>query len=151
LRQHPLTRALRVDKGTLAALQATLMHYARGEAEREVPVWRMIATPLDELGARAAGLAEGLRAAGIPAAVVQATSTIGGGALPGETLPTWVVAVAAAAPAALAAALRRGDLPVIGRIAEGQLLLDLRTVPPGMDAMVLRAVHVAGGRMANDL
>ncbi len=58
LRQHPLTRALRVDKGTLAALQATLLHYARGEAEREVPVWRMIATSLEELAARAAELAD---------------------------------------------------------------------------------------------
>ncbi len=91
LRQHPLTRALRVDKSTLAALQATLLHYVRGEAEREVPVWRMIATPLEELAARAADLAAGLRAAGIPATVVQATSTVGGGALPGETLPTWAI------------------------------------------------------------
>ena len=102
-----------MDKGTLAALQATLLHYARGEAEREVPVWRMIATPLEELAARAADLAAGLRAAGIPATVVQSTSTIGGGALPGETLPTWAVAVAAAAPDTLAAALRRGDPPVV--------------------------------------
>ena len=132
-----------MDKGTLAALQATLLHYARGEAEREVPVWRMIATPLDELAARAADLAaQALRGAGSPATVVQSTSTVGGGALPGETLPTWAVAVATAAPDALAAALRHGDPPVVGRIAEGQLLLDLRTVPPGMDAVVLRAVQV---------
>ena len=130
LRQHPLTRALRVDKCTLAALQATLLHYARGEAERVVPVWRMIATPLDELAARAADLAAGLRAAGIPATVVQATSTIGGGALPGETLPTWAIALAAPAPDALAAALRRGDPPVVGRILDEQLLLDPRTVAP---------------------
>ena len=145
LRQHPLTRALRVDKSTLAALQATLLHYARGEAEREVPVWRMIATPLEALAARTADLAAGLRAAGIPATVVQATSTVGGGALPGETLPTWAVAVAAAAPDALATALRRGDPPVVGRIAEGQLLLDLRTVPPEVDEVVLQAVQAAGG------
>ena len=155
LRQHPLTRALRVDKSTLAALQATLLHYARGEAEREVPVWRMIATPLAELAARAADLAAGLGAAGIPATVVQSTSTIGGGSLPGETLPTWAVAVAAAAPDTLAAALRRGDPPVVGRIVDGRLLLDLRTVPPEVDGMVLQAVQVAGGqnderRMTND-
>jgi L-seryl-tRNA(Ser) seleniumtransferase len=145
LRQHPLTRALRVDKGTLAALQATLLHYARGEAAREVPVWRMIAMTLDELAARAADLAAKLCAVGCQATVVQSTSTVGGGALPGETLPTWAIAVAAAAPDAFAAALRHGDPPVVGRIAEGQLLLDLRTVPPGMDAMMLRAVQAVGG------
>jgi L-seryl-tRNA(Ser) seleniumtransferase len=150
LRQHPLTRALRVDKGTLAALQATLLHYARGEAEREVPVWRMIATPLEELAARAADLAAKLCTAGCQATVVQSTSTVGGGALPGETLPTWAVAVAAAAPDDLAAALRHGDPSVVGRIVEGQLLLDLRTVPPEVDEVVLRAVQVAGGRVTSD-
>ena len=140
LRQHPLARALRVDKSTLAALQATLLHYLRGEAEREVPVWRMIAAPVDELAARAAGLAAGLRAAGIAATVVPAASTIGGGSLPGETLPTRAVAVATDAPDALAAALRRGEPPVVGRIADGQLLLDPRTVPAEADAALLRAV-----------
>ncbi len=149
LRHHPLTRALRVDKSTLAALQATLLHYARGEAEREVPVWRMIATPLEELAARAADLAAGLRAAGIPATVVQATSTVGGGALPGETLPTWAIAVSTPAPDALAAALRRGDPPVVGRILEGQLLLDLRTVPPEADGVLLSAL--IGGRGSRTL
>ena len=158
LRQHPLTRALRVDKSTLAALQATLLHYACGEAEREVPVWRMIAMPLEELAARAANLVAQLGAAGIPATVVQATSTIGGGALPGETLPTWAVAVVAAhvattatpSPDGLAAALRRGDPPVIGRILDEQLLLDPRTVPPGVDEALLQAVQAAWGRMTND-
>jgi L-seryl-tRNA(Ser) seleniumtransferase len=145
LRQHPLTRALRVDKSTLAALQATLLHYARGEAEREVPVWRMIATSLDELAARAADLTAGLRAVGIPATVVQATSTIGGGALPGEMLPTWATALAAPAPDALAAALRRGDPPVVGRILDEQLLLDPRTVAPEFDKVLLRAVQAAWG------
>jgi L-seryl-tRNA(Ser) seleniumtransferase len=139
LRHHPLTRALRVDKGTLAALQATLLHYVRGEAERAVPVWRMIATPLEALAARAADLAAGLRAADIPATVVSAASTVGGGALPGETLPTWAVAVATSSPDAFAAALRRGEPPVVGRIVEGQLLLDLRTVPPEADDLLRRA------------
>ena len=139
-----------MDKGTLAALQATLLHYARGEAEREVPVWRMIATPLEALAARAADLAAGLRAAGCPATVVQSTSTVGGGALPGETLSTWAIALTTPAPDALAAALRRGEPPVVGRILDGQLLLDLRTVPSGMDEVVQRAVQAAGEEMTND-
>ena len=132
-------------------MQATLLHYARGEAEREIPVWRMIATPLEELAARSADLAAGLRAAGIPATVVQATSTVGGGALPGETLPTWATAVVAttatASPDALAAALRRGDPPVVGRIAVGQLLLDLRTVPSEADGILLRALINAAAKV----
>ena len=151
LRQHPLTRALRVDKSTLAALQATLLHYARGDAEREVPVWRMIATPLEELAARSADLAAGLCAAGIPTTVVQATSTVGGGALPGETLPTWATAVATASPDALAAALRRGEPPVVGRIVEGQLLLDLRTVPSEADDTLRRAVIHAAAKAQSKL
>ena len=105
---------------------------------------------LDELAARATDLAAKLYAVGCQATVVQSTSTVGGGALPGETLPTWAVAVAAAAPNALAAALRHGDPPVVGRIAEGQLLLDLRTVPPRMDEVVLRAVQAAAGRKIDE-
>ena len=78
LRQHPLTRALRVDKSTLAALQATLLHYLRGEAEAEIPVWRMIAMPVEALAARAEALAATLRDQGVPATVVPAASTVGG-------------------------------------------------------------------------
>lgn len=141
LREHPLTRALRVDKSTLAALQATLLHYLRGEAEREIPVWRMIATPVEALAGRAEALAAALREQGVAAAVVPAASTIGGGSLPGETLPTRAVALAVSAPDAFAAALRRGDPPVVGRIQDGQLLLDLRTVAPEKDeALVLGVV-----------
>jgi L-seryl-tRNA(Ser) seleniumtransferase len=143
LRQHPLARALRVDKSTLAALQATLLHYLAGEAEREVPVWRMIAAPLDALAGRAERLAAGLRDCGLPASVVPAASTIGGGSLPGETLPTRAVAIAAPAADALAAALRRGRPPVIGRIADGQLLLDPRTVEGDDDAVLIQTVAAA--------
>ncbi len=140
LRQHPLTRALRVDKSTLAALQATLLHYLRGEAEAEIPVWRMIAMPLEALAVRAEALAAALRGQGVPAAVVPAESTVGGGSLPGETLPTRAVALAVHSPDAFAAALRRGDPPVVGRIQDGQLLLDLRTVTPEEDAALVDGV-----------
>ena len=133
-----------MDKSTLAALQATLLHYVRGEAERAVPVWRMIAAPLDELAARAEVLAARLRGAGVEAAVVAAASTVGGGSLPGETLPTRAVAVTAA-PAALAAALRRGDPPVVGRIVENRVLFDLRTVPAEADERLWQATVAAVG------
>jgi len=140
LRHHPLARALRVDKSTLAALQATLLHYIRGEAEREVPVWRMIALPLEALSARAADWAAEIRRHGIPATVVPAASTIGGGSLPGETLPSSALAVAHPSPDALAAALRKGDPPVLVRINEGQLILDPRTVPVEADDLLLRSL-----------
>ncbi len=143
LRYHPLARALRVDKSTLAALQATLLHYVRDEAEREVPVWRMIATPLEVLAQRAAGWAAQLRNLGLPATVLTTSSTVGGGSLPGEVLPTRAVALAHPAPDRLAAALRDCNPPVIARIAEGQLILDPRTVPDDAYRVVLRAVLTA--------
>jgi L-seryl-tRNA(Ser) seleniumtransferase len=143
LRTHPLARALRVGKDTLAALQATLLHYLRGEAEQEIPVWRMIATPLEELGARSASWAAALRSQDIPATVVQATSTVGGGSLPGEVLPTRALALAHAAPDALSAALRLGSVPVVGRILSDQLILDPRTVPPESDTLLVDAVLAA--------
>jgi L-seryl-tRNA(Ser) seleniumtransferase len=140
LRYHPLARALRVDKSTLAALQATLLHYLRGEAEAEVPVWRMIAMPLDEIEARATRWAAELRSHGIPTTIVSAASTVGGGSLPGETLPTRALALAHPAPDALAAALRAGAPPVVGRITDERLLLDPRTVQPEADETLLEAV-----------
>jgi L-seryl-tRNA(Ser) seleniumtransferase len=147
LRHHPVARALRVDKSTLAALQATLLHYVRGEAEQEIPVWRMMAMPPEALFVRAADWAAEMRSHGIPATVVPAVSTVGGGSLPGETLPTRALALAHPAPDAVAAALRAGDPPVVVRISEGQLLLDPRTVPPEADGLLLRALMVAWGKV----
>jgi len=140
LRHHPLARALRVDKSTLAALQATLLHYTRGEAEHEVPVWRMIALPLEALSARAADWAAEMCTNGISATIVPAASTVGGGSLPGETLPSRALALAHPSPDALAAALRAGDPPVLVRISEEQLILDPRTVPEEADGLLLRAL-----------
>lgn len=146
LRRHPLTRALRVDKSTLAALQATLLHYVREEAEREVPVWRMISTPLDSLAARAADLAAALRGRGVPATVVRTNSTVGGGSLPGEVLPTHAVALTPSSPNGFVAILRKGQTPVIARVADDQVLLDPRTVPPEADETLVRAVVEAWSR-----
>jgi L-seryl-tRNA(Ser) seleniumtransferase len=148
LRHHPLARALRVGKGSLAALQATLLHYVRGEAEEEIPVWRMIAMPLAVLSARAAYWAAEARSHGIPATTVPAASTVGGGSLPGETLPTCALALAHPVPDAVAAALRSGDPPVVVRISEGQLILDPRTVPQEADSLLLQALTAAWGRVS---
>ncbi|MCS7221752.1 MAG: L-seryl-tRNA(Sec) selenium transferase [Anaerolineae bacterium] len=147
LRRHPLARALRVDKLTLAGLQATLLHYLRGEAEREIPVWRMIATPPNELTARAQRWASLLAEMGIAASVAPAESAIGGGSLPGETLPTTAVVLSPRSAEALGRALREGDPPVVVRIAEDKVWLDPRTVFPEEEAELLAVVRAAWERV----
>jgi L-seryl-tRNA(Ser) seleniumtransferase len=143
LRRHPLTRALRVDKTTLAGLQATLLHYLKGEAVDKVPVWRMIAAPPDELKQRAERWVQVLSQAGAQSTVIEGQSTVGGGSLPGETLTTWLVALEVESPDALAAQLRAGEPPVIGRIENDRLCLDPRTVFEGEEEVLLQTVQVA--------
>jgi len=143
LKRHPLARALRADKLCLAALQATLLHYLKDEATREVPVWRMIAAPPDEIGLRARAWQRRLRRAGIAAEVAEGRSTVGGGSLPGQTLPTRLLALPVADPDGLAARLRAGAPPVVARIEEGRLVLDPRTVLTREEHELLRAVEEA--------
>jgi L-seryl-tRNA(Ser) seleniumtransferase len=135
LRKHPLMRAIRPDKLTLAALGATLVHYVRGEAERDVPVWRMISASPEELESRAR-----LLAAQLGATAVESRSAIGGGSLPGQTQPSWAVALDTPTPDRLAAALRHADPPVIARIEDGHVLLDLRAILPEQDETLRQAV-----------
>lgn len=143
IKRFPLTRALRVDKVTLAGLQATLLAYLRGTALQEIPVWRMIATPVEALERRARAWAEALQAHGISTEVVEGHSAVGGGSLPGETLPTRLLALRVASPHALAARLRAADPPVIARIERERLLLDPRTVLPEQDETLIEALSAA--------
>jgi L-seryl-tRNA(Ser) seleniumtransferase len=143
VKRHPLMRALRVDKLTLAGLAATLAHYERGEAVREVPVWRAIAQRPEALEARAQAWRAALGDAARDAAVRESVSAVGGGSLPEVTLPTAVLALPCPSPDRLAARLRRGDPPVVARIEEGVVVLDPRTVAPGEDADLLAAVRAA--------
>ncbi len=142
-RRHPLARAVRADKLCLAALSATLTHYLSDEAVREVPVWRMVAQPVESLRARADDWAARLSAAGLDAEVLPGAATVGGGSLPGETLAGFVVAIAHAAPSAYAARLRRQEPPVIARIQAERLLFDPRTVLPGQDESLMAALIAA--------
>jgi len=128
LKRHPLARALRPDKLCLAGLQATLLSYATERAVEQIPVWRMIAAPLEEIERRARRWQRALGQAGVAAEIVDGESTVGGGSLPGETLPTKLVALPAAHPDQLAAALRAADQPLIARIEGDRLVLDPRTV-----------------------
>ncbi|MCS6801078.1 MAG: L-seryl-tRNA(Sec) selenium transferase [Chloroflexota bacterium] len=138
LRRHPLARAVRIDKITLAALLATLRHYVRGDAEETIPVWQMIAAPLETLTERAQRLA-----AALGGSVVPGRSAVGGGSLPGQTLETRLVALPDPDPHALAARLRAGRPPVIGRIEDDRLLLDLRTVLSAQEPALIAAVRAA--------
>jgi L-seryl-tRNA(Ser) seleniumtransferase len=140
LKRYPLARAIRADKLCLTGLAATLAHYRRGEALEKVPVWRMIGLPLDVIRARAE-----VWAAAINGEIVQSESTVGGGSLPGETLPTWAYSPAVAQPNAAANALRRHDPPVIARVAHDRLLLDPRTVLPDQDKEVVAALRSLAG------
>jgi L-seryl-tRNA(Ser) seleniumtransferase len=128
LKKHPLARALRIDKLDLAALSATLIHYLKGEATEQIPVWRMISLPLDEIDRQAHEFAQQLQSIGYKVEVIDGQSTIGGGSLPGETLPTKLVALMIDNPDAFLAKLRRGDPPVVARIDNDRVVFDLRTV-----------------------
>jgi len=136
-RRHPLARALRPDKTTIAALHATAAAHAL-EGPPELPLYSLAAASVERLRSRAEGLAAAL---GWPAArvVVVTTATIGGGSLPGET----IAGVGLVAPQRLAERLRCGEPPVIGRVHEGALILDLRSVPEAEDAALLAALLAA--------
>lgn len=142
--RHPLMRALRIDKMTLAALEATLRHYQRGEALTHIPIWRMIAMEEARIAQRASNWCERLRVQGTSARIQRGESTIGGGSLPGETLPTMLLAVDADRLAfsleELARRLRLRSYPVIARIQHDALLLDPRTVLEEQDDEVVTAL-----------
>ena len=133
LGRNPLNRALRIDKLTIAALEGTLYAYEAGTALETIPALRMLTEPLDSIRRRAAGLLRRLPAGAreaLGAALVEARSQVGGGALPTVELPTAALALGTAArPAqALDEALRAGRPPVLGRVLDDRLLLDCRTV-----------------------
>lgn len=128
LRRHPLARAVRPDKMCLAALAATLRHYVLQEAEKMVPVWRMISLSLQEIEQLADEWARQLREAGVLVTVVDGHSTVGGGSLPGSTLPTKLLAIDHPDVVTLAQTLRRQEPAVIGRIQENRFIVDPRTV-----------------------
>ncbi len=167
LQRHPLARALRLDKASIAGLAATLNHYLKDEALEQIPVWRMMATPVDAIARRARRWAH---AVGHGATVIDGRSMIGGGSLPEESLPTKLLAIGAAEagkprlqeptaaeagkprlqkvkgiPSAeeLTRRLRANDPPVIACIERETVLLDPRTVHPREDRIVIEALKVA--------
>ena len=145
LRRHPLARALRMDKASIAGLAATLNHYLKDEAVERIPVWRMIATPRDAIARRARRWAH---AVGGGAKVIDGHSVVGGGSLPDESLPTKLLALPETpdrSAEALAGSLRTQDPPVVARIERDTLLLDPRTMHPREDRAVIEALRAALG------
>jgi L-seryl-tRNA(Ser) seleniumtransferase len=129
MRENPLARSYRVDKLTLAALEATLALYRDPDrALREIPVLAMLSIPVAELRGRAEVLRAGLRAKGADVHVVDSDASVGGGAFPTARIPSIAVAFGGDA-AKLEERLRLGEPPVIGRMLDGRLLIDLRTIP----------------------
>ncbi len=137
LRRHPMARALRVDKLTFAALNATLQSYARGRAAQELPVWQMISKEVTAIRDQIQGWQAVLAEANLASELLAGESAVGGGSLPGETLPTVLLAIAHPTPDALAARLRAQDPPVVCRIQHDRLLFDGRTVLPAQEASLL--------------
>ncbi|MEW6092616.1 MAG: L-seryl-tRNA(Sec) selenium transferase, partial [Chloroflexota bacterium] len=133
IKKHPLARAVRADKTRLAGLTATLLHYLKDEAEREIPIWRMMALTPDAIRQTAEGWAQELG----QGEVVASQSTVGGGSLPGETLPTFVLALEVKNPDKFMERLRLGQPPVIARTENDRVLLDPRTVLPEQEGALL--------------
>ncbi len=140
LLKHPLLRVIRLDKLSSIALEATIKLYLKKEADK-IPVWRMMALSPADIEARAHRLIEGLSGLGITAEIQNGESTVGGGSLPGQSLPTRLVALKPPGSLeAFARRLRTGDPPLIGRIEAERLLLDLRTVLPDQDGLLIALI-----------
>lgn len=137
IKKHPLARALRADKLCLAGLSATLEHYLRNEAQSEIPVWKMIAWKPAQLKARAARWRNSIG----QGEVLASRSTIGGGSLPEETLPTFVLAVAAGKPQGFLAQLRRLTPAIVARVEDDRVVLDPRTVMPDQEDVLLKGLE----------
>jgi L-seryl-tRNA(Ser) seleniumtransferase len=142
LRRHPIARAVRVDKMQVAALERVLATYSRGD-HLDLPVWRMLLRPVDEVKRRAEELARSLDGELEGARVVRTEATVGGGSIPGYEIPSWGVAVRAPSPSAMAGRLRTGRPPVFSRVEEAAVVLDMRTVADDQLQDLRRAVLYA--------
>lgn len=136
LKQNPLARALRADKLCYAALNATLEHYRKNEATDHIPVWQMIARPLETLQETAYSWSQQ-----VGGTVINGESAVGGGSLPGATLPTALLALDVSSPDAIMARLREAEMPVIARIQDNRVVFDPRTVLRQQESALLAAIR----------
>jgi L-seryl-tRNA(Ser) seleniumtransferase len=139
IKKHPIARAVRADKMCLAAITATLLHYLKDEAESEIPIWRMIATPPAQIKSRAKKWVNEIG----NGEVIPGFSTIGGGSLPGESLPTWLLALDVGKADKFLEKLRSMNPPIIARTENDRILLDPRTVLPENEGAFLVGIQNA--------
>jgi L-seryl-tRNA(Ser) seleniumtransferase len=133
IRKHPLARAVRADKTCLAGLTATLLHYLKDEAEREIPIWRMMSLTPKQLKAQAERWVDEIGYG----KVIEGQSTVGGGSLPGESMPTYLFALNIKNPDKFLGKLRTQHPPIIARTEADRVLLDPRTVLPEEEGALL--------------
>lgn len=138
--RHPLARAMRADKSTLAGMAETLRHYIQGEAETEIPIWKMISTSLQLLFDRGAAIKQSLSESGINVELVAASATVGGGSLPGETLPSMALVLTGGNLDERMRQLRMGGTPLFARVEDDQILIDLRTISAEDDGLLCEAL-----------
>jgi len=144
IRKDPLYRTFRVGKITLSLLQSTLLFYLQGRALQELPVWRMISLSAQEIKKRSHSLARALRKRGIPAQVSQGVSLVGGGSLPGKTMPTYLVSIETERNVdQLDRRLRMSNPAVLGRVKDSQLIFDPRTIEPKFDKKIIELISAA--------
>jgi L-seryl-tRNA(Ser) seleniumtransferase len=142
LRQHPLMRVIRIDKMAAAALAATLKHYLQKEAVQKIPVWQMIAASPEEIETRAKAVVKKLAEIGITASIIDGSSMVGGGSLPDQTIPTRLVAIKPPYPLVdFIYRLRLATPPLLGRIEDEQFLIDMRTVMPALDDILVKVIE----------
>lgn len=133
IKKHPLARAVRADKTCLAGLTATLLHYLKDNAEREIPIWRMVSFTLKQVKGRAEAWVEELG----QGQVVEGESTVGGGSLPGESIKTWLLSLDVKSPDKFLKKLRNQNPPIIARTENDKVLFDPRTVLPEQEGALL--------------
>ena len=133
IRKHPLARAVRADKTCLAGITATLLHYLKDEAEREIPIWKMISLTSKQVKGRAEAWAAALG----QGSIVAGESTVGGGSLPTESFPTFLLSLSVPSPDKFLKKLRGQNPPIIARTADDKVLLDPRTVLPEQEGALL--------------
>ncbi len=141
IKKHPLARAVRADKTCLAGLSATLTHYLKDEAEREIPVVKMMSLTLNQLKGRAEAwmneLGQGLALSNVEVEIESGLSTVGGGSLPDESMPTFLLSLNVKSPDKFLKKLRQQNPPIIARTENNKILLDPRTVLPEQEGALL--------------